>query len=88
MMVHSSHPSSEKILPLLVVSSLLKGPKEVGHNPHKVENIRSPRFWSKSPISLLRYAMLRTYEKTEAASRRGLGGVKAGGAHQVGASGK
>eukprot|EP00963_Diacronema_lutheri_P006437 scaffold561_cov380-Pavlova_lutheri.AAC.3 len=32
--------------------------------------------------------MLRTYEKTEATSRRGLGGVEAGGAHQVGASGK
>eukprot|EP00963_Diacronema_lutheri_P006386 scaffold545_cov372-Pavlova_lutheri.AAC.7 len=37
---------------------------------------------------VLRYAMLKTYEKTEAASRRGLGGVEAGGAHQVGASGK
>eukprot|EP00963_Diacronema_lutheri_P005219 scaffold398_cov356-Pavlova_lutheri.AAC.17 len=38
--------------------------------------------------NVLRYAMLRTYEKTEATSRRGLGGVEAGGAHQVGASGK
>jgi len=37
MMVHSSNPASEKILPPQVVLSLLKGPKEVGHNPQKVE---------------------------------------------------
>ena len=35
MMVHSGYLSLEKILPPQVVSSLLEGPKELGHPPHR-----------------------------------------------------
>ena len=35
MMVNSGYLSLEKILPPQVVSSLLEGPKELGHPPHR-----------------------------------------------------
>ena len=36
MMVNSGYLSLEKILPPQVVSSLLEGPKELGHPPHRL----------------------------------------------------